>query len=95
MSKAWEGGSTRAWRKVRARVLSRDGYLCQLRIPRVCTVDAPLVGGHVHHLHGKDACLGCAADNPGHLTAACKACNLHVGDPSTSVDPPNRGVTKW
>lgn len=95
MSKGWEGGSTRAWRGVRARVLLRDGYLCQLRMPGVCTVDAPARGGHVHHLHGKASCVGCRADRHDHLVASCKACNLHTGDPSTTVDPPNRGVTKW
>jgi len=95
MSRSWSSGSTRAWRTTRARVLLRDGYLCQLRIPNVCTTYAPFHGGHVHHLHGKGACPGCRADRPDHLTAACKACNLAVGDPSTSADPPNRGVTKW
>lgn len=94
MSKSWAGGSTRAWRNVRARVLARDGYLCQLRIPGVCTVGAPLAGGHVHHLHGKGACRGCSADLPSHLVATCKACNLHVGEPP-AADPPNRSVTKW
>lgn len=95
MSKAWAGGSTRAWRAVRARVLLRDGYLCQLKVDGVCTVDAPMRGGHVHHLHGKDACWGCRSDRSDHLVAACAECNLHVGDPSTDTDPPNRGVTAW
>ena len=38
MSKAWKGGSTTAWRRVRALVLARDGYRCRLALPGgVCT----------------------------------------------------------
>lgn len=96
MSRGWAGGSTRAWRAVRARVLLRDGYLCTLKIKRVCTTYAPMRGGHVHHIHGKTNCAGCRADRADHLVAACPACNLHVGEPAAAApDPPNRGVTKW
>lgn len=95
MSKGWSRGSTRAWREVRARVLARDGYLCQLRIEGVCTVSAPLAGGHAHHVHGKTSgCAGCAADLPSHIVAACGPCNLRVGEPAPG-DPPNQGVTQW
>lgn len=73
----------------------RDGYLCRLRVAGVCTVYAPMCGGHAHHVHGKlSGCAGCAADRMDHLVATCAACNLHVGEPAAS-DPPNRGVTKW
>lgn len=34
MSQAWGKGSTRAWRKVRARVLARDAHRCRLQIDR-------------------------------------------------------------
>jgi 5-methylcytosine-specific restriction endonuclease McrA len=95
VSKGWIHGSTRAWRATRARVLTRDGFLCQLKIRGVCTVDAPMRGGHAHHVHGKESgCVGCAADRMDHLVATCAACNLHVGEPAAG-DPPNRGVTKW
>lgn len=95
MSKAWDKGSTSAWRKVRALVLRRDGYLCQLRVPGVCTVAAPLRGGHAHHIHGRaGGCAGCAADLPSHIVAACAACNLATGEPAPA-DPPNRSVTQW
>lgn len=94
VSKGWAEGSTRAWREIRARVLLRDGYLCQLKITGVCTTYAPYHGGHVHHLHGKIKCVGCAADRADHLVASCRACNLHVGEPAAG-DPPNRGVTRW
>jgi len=71
----WDGrGSTTAWRKVRAVVLARDGYICQLRISGVCTYRAR----HVHHLHGKDM-----GDHPSGLVASCAECNLHLG--STKV----------
>jgi hypothetical protein len=81
---------------VRARVLRRDGFLCQLKIKGVCTIDAPMRGGHAHHLHGKESgCHGCAADVASHIVAACAACNLKIGDPSRAADRPNRGVTKW
>lgn len=77
MSKDWRGGSTRAWRKVRALVLARDRQRCQLRVPGVCTT----VATEAHHVLGK--ALG---DDPAHLVAACGPCNKHVGDPR-SLDP--------
>lgn len=89
MSQWWQGGSTRAWRKIRARVLHRDGYQCQLRLAG-CTRTAPLRGGHVHHTHGKKY-----GDDPRFLVAACRNCNLKLGNPDRTTDPPNRTVTKW
>ncbi|QJY51227.1 HNH endonuclease [Pseudonocardia broussonetiae] len=73
MSRAWEGGSTRAWRKVRAGVLARDGHRCQLRVPGICTTRAT----HAHHTVGREV----SGDDPASIVAACAACNLHVGDP--------------
>lgn len=90
MSQSWQGGSTRRWRRVRAAVLARDGYLCQVRIPGVCTGAAPLRGGHVHHTQGK-----ANGDDMRSLQASCPACNLHVGDVTKADDPPNKAVTKW
>lgn len=77
MSKGWEGGSTRKWRRIRLTVLRRDGYVCQLRILGICTYKAT----HVHHIKGKKF-----GDDPAWLVAACMACNLHVGDPTTHYD---------
>ncbi len=86
MSRSWERGSTRAWRRLRALVLARDGYLCRLRT-EVCTHRATCV----HHTLGKAV----TGDDPRYLVAACKPCNLKIGDPNKGADPPNKGVTKW
>jgi len=48
VSKAWAKGSTRAWRRIRATVLARENYRCQLRLPG-CTV----MGDTAHHTIGK------------------------------------------
>ncbi|SCF22699.1 HNH endonuclease [Micromonospora mirobrigensis] len=87
MSESWAKGSTRAWRKVRALVLARDGYTCQLRLPGVCTTQA----NHAHHTHGR----GVTGDDPRYIVAACEACNLAVGDPTKNDDPPNEAITRW
>jgi 5-methylcytosine-specific restriction endonuclease McrA len=78
MSKSWSGGSTRRWRKTRLRVLRRDQWTCQLRIPGRCLTAADCV----HHTLGKTH-----GDDPTHLVAACTPCNRHVGDPAKQVDP--------
>lgn len=45
MSAAWAGGSTRAWRRLRAAVLERDGGRCQVPVEgRPCGVVARTVG---------------------------------------------------
>ncbi|MDG4809933.1 hypothetical protein O7634_24545 [Micromonospora sp. WMMD1120] len=87
MSRSWEGGSTRAWRRTRALVLVRDGYLCQLRLPGVCTTTAT----HVHHTAGRSV----TGDDPAYLVASCAPCNLKLGDPTKLADRPNKAVTKW
>lgn len=84
MSRSWAAGSTRAWRKVRAYVLTRDGHRCQLRLPGCTTV-----ASHVHHLLGKQH-----GDDPAQLVAACAHCNLAVGDPR-SHDPAPQPRTRW
>jgi len=74
----WPNGSTTAWRKTRARVLKRDGEVCQLQIPEVCTGTAT----HVHHTQDRDN----VGDDERFLVAACAACNIRTGDP-TLADP--------
>lgn len=84
MSKAWAGGSTRAWRKLRAEVLFRDGGLCQLMLEG-CEVYAD----QVHHRKGKGI-----SENPADLEAACGTCNNTAGDP-TKADPEPEPNTQW
>lgn len=83
---AWDGGSSRAWRKLRTRVLARDGWVCQLQIEGVCTG----VATHAHHTQGRDV----TGDDPAYIVAACRACNLTIGKP-TRYDPAPKQVTKW
>ena len=67
VSKAWKGGSTRAWRRTRERVLRRDGYVCGLQ-EYGCLGDAT----EVHHIRGKNDGGG---DEDGNLVAACSVCH--------------------
>ena len=61
-------GSTRAWRKVRAAVLKRDGYRCRYCGAEATTVDhvRPVVSG--------------GTDREDNLVAACAECNRAKGD---------------
>lgn len=86
MSRAWAGGSTRRWRRTRAMVLQRDSWECQLRLDGCTTV-----ADQVHHTHGR----ALTGDDPQHLVAACRACNLRVGDPQRTPDPAPRPRTRW
>lgn len=61
--------STRAWRKLRADVLQRDNYQCQIRHPYVCTGHAD----RVDHIHNTAA--GGAPLDPDNCQAACEPCN--------------------
>jgi len=67
-------------------VLVRDGYLCQLRLPGVCTTQADCV----HHTRGK--ALG---DDPRWLLASCTPCNLRIGDPTKLSRPQPKRMTQW
>lgn len=86
VSRAWAKGSTRAWRRTRARILIRDRYQCRLRIPGVCTSKANCV----HHTLGKGV-----SEDPAHLVASCTPCNLHIGQPSKATDPAPQPRTRW
>ena len=66
-----EGGSSRQWRTTRARVLQRDGHLCQIGGPH-CTVDATHVDHVIPRSHG-------GGDTESNLRAACAECNLSRG----------------
>lgn len=60
-------GSTRAWRKIRAAVLERDGYRC-----RWCGRPADTVDHLTARARNGD-------DDPGNLVAACRRCNYSRG----------------
>jgi hypothetical protein len=105
MSTTWAKGSTPAWRRLRAAVLARDGYRCRAHTdgwcdrarrttPHTCTGRADLGGphaGHAHHTHGRAV----TGDDHRFIVASCRACNLHIGDPTKSTDPPCKPVTRW
>lgn len=67
------GAYDRRWRTVRAGVLSRDGYRCQMRLDDRCTVIADTVD-HIDRLMDGGAKL-----DPANLRAACKHCNSRDG----------------
>lgn len=73
---------TRRWRKVKALVLERDGYVCAYCGGPATTVD-----------HVKPVARGGAEYDPANLVAACESCNLAKGArPSDSiVDPADFG----
>lgn len=60
-------GSTTLWRKIRARILERDGYTCQLCGQEALTVD-----------HIVPRRLG-GQDNDDNLQALCSRCNTRKG----------------
>jgi 5-methylcytosine-specific restriction endonuclease McrA len=61
-------GSTRAWRKVRERVLARDGHVCYL------------CGQHATHVDHVVARSKGGSDDEDNLAATCQACNLSKGN---------------
>jgi AAA domain-containing protein/HNH endonuclease len=95
MSRAWAGGSTRAWRKTRELVLARDGYRCQIRGPK-CTTTAT----EADHIVTREAG---GTDDPANLRAACGPCNrgrTRGGRrPKIActlvIGPPGAGKTTW
>jgi hypothetical protein len=96
---SWEGGSTRAWRQLRAAVLARDRRNCRAHTDGWCaradrgphTCEGPGKATHAHHTRGRSV----TGDDPRHIVAACPTCNLHIGDPARTVDPPAVPVTRW
>lgn len=92
MSNAWSGGSSTRWRTFRAAILQRDQYLCQIRAEG-CTVDAPLVGGHVDHIVQLDH--GGQKYDPANCRASCRNCNLRRKKTKLTEEPPPRKVSSW
>lgn len=64
-------GSTRQWRKLRAQVLERDRYLCQLQLPG-CTTTATTADHKTPKSQG-------GRDTLDNLQAACAHCNGKKG----------------
>jgi hypothetical protein len=98
---AWQNGSTRAWRRLRAAVLARDRAVCRAHGDGWCA-RARTAGRngehtcirtatHAHHTHGRSA----TGDDPRFIVAACEPCNLYIGDPAALADPSAQPVTKW
>ena len=78
------------WRQVtRPRILARDGYVCKVRILKVCiNLDSmPLPSKLLHVDHIKPRAEG-GTDEDSNLRAACYMCNLHRagGAPTPSRD---------
>lgn len=100
MSTGWGTGSTRAWRRMRFDILTRDKFLCRAHpeghcagaAEHLCRITVDLAGdnaGHAHHTRGK--ALG---DDPQYLITACAPCNLAIGEPA-EPDVAPRPRTKW
>ena len=98
MTNGWTKGSTRAWRRIRALVLTRDqGKGCRAHNEGWCARAGVGAHGctnraeHAHHTLGRAR----TGDDPRYIVAACSACNLIIGDPAKKTDPPGRSSTKW
>ena len=94
MSRNWEGGSTHAWRKLRAAILHENTYppprgnqgQCRLALRGVCTGPAT----QVHHTLGR----AITGDDPQYLMAVCRECNLKTGVPGRNRIPHKR-ISTW
>lgn len=69
-------GSTRAWRRARAKVLDRDDHRCRIRIPGVCVGHAT----EVHHVVGiaETRTRRRDATDPEQCIAACPPCHAVI-----------------
>lgn len=76
MGQNWGQGTTWYWRRVRAQVLQRDHYECQLRYPSSCTH----VATEVHHTNSIAARGLRRADaiDPEECVAVCGPCHKFV-----------------
>ena len=69
MSKAWRSSDRKGWRRIRERILARDGYCCQQ-----CGESEGSL--HIDHIVPKR--LG-GSDLEENLQVLCKSCNLRKG----------------
>lgn len=96
VSRAWAKGSTTAWRRLRAQVLQRDEYQCQLRLDECVGLERWSLTGkgqaHAHHIKGR----AITGDDPRWIVCACGPCNLAVGDPKAQRhDPAPTPHSSW
>ncbi|MDX6307021.1 MAG: 5-methylcytosine-specific restriction enzyme [Nocardioidaceae bacterium] len=77
--------STAEWKRVRPKILQRDGHLCQIRTPGICTHDATTVD------HVTATSAGGAPYEPSNLQSACTPCNRHKATAERVAARANRG----
>lgn len=87
MSAGWALGSTTRWRRIRAYVLARDGYVC-----RIGAAGCVELATHVDHIVPKEAG---GTDEEGNLRAACEPCNLGRRRARAEYEPDPRSVSEW
>lgn len=88
MSKSWKKGSDTRWRKYRLSILQRDRWQCTLK-EQGCTTQAT----QVHHI--RPLSRGGQKYDPANCTAACRYCNLKLGDRIPIQQPQPRPVSAW
>jgi hypothetical protein len=76
------------WPKVRAGVLERDGYVCQIRLPKVCTHKAT----QVDHIVAIEQ--GGAPYDDRNLRAACQPCNVTLRNRAHNAEGWRRARTR-
>ena len=69
MSKAWKDGDRKGWRRIRERILARDGHCCQ---------SCGQTDGKMHIDHIVPKRLG-GSDLEENLQVLCQFCNLSKG----------------
>jgi 5-methylcytosine-specific restriction endonuclease McrA len=74
--KRWRSGSTREWRKTRARILERDGYRCTVHVrPGQRCEGTTLL--EVHHVYGEESDVLLVPDSE--LRTVCRRHNPRGG----------------
>lgn len=75
MSTSWTGGSTRAWRRLRAAVLERDGHRCRVVVDGTECGEFARTVGHLDPLSKGGPKLA----DPSRLRAECARHNFSDG----------------